>query len=251
MIPAQSQIPKEFDELRERARQAISPLKPADDHTKADDKFLFMAKRTDAGRRLPPYYLVYFLLVDLLGFRNLGRFEKLAWSVPVDLDGVAYLIEHGKFGIGVFAHEPEAEEQQAQRIVQLIHKAVKIAQPYFRWRTETAVQELKFNIENKGRNLFDRYEYFCTCFKSTAAEAEARKHECIVTRKELSFGSSNSYEYPSWKMARHAGWLALAAVDAFFAWTEHIFIHMAILQGMITTGDQVAAARRGGVGYQI
>jgi hypothetical protein len=240
MTRHQTDVPKEFDRIREMANRAILPLKPADATTRAEEKFLFTAKRTEAGRLLPPYYLIYFLLVDLLGFNNLGKFEKLAWSVPVDLDGVAYLIEHRKLGIGVFAHKPEAEEHQAQRIVQLIHKGVKVAQPYFRWRAETAVQKSKFNIANKGRQLFDRYEYFRDCSKSAAAEAEARKEERIVTRRETSFGNSTTYEYPSWKIARNAGWMALAAVDAFFAWTEHIFIHMAILQGIITTGDQVA-----------
>jgi hypothetical protein len=88
-------LPKELEAVRAAASRAINPIKPADATTQApDDNFLFDAKRSDAGRNLPPYYLVYFLLVDLLGFKNLGRFEKLAWSIPIDLDGVAYLIEH-------------------------------------------------------------------------------------------------------------------------------------------------------------
>jgi hypothetical protein len=37
----------------------------------------------------------------LLGFHDLGRFEKLAWSVPIDFEGIAYLIEYRKFGVGV------------------------------------------------------------------------------------------------------------------------------------------------------
>jgi hypothetical protein len=28
----------------------------------------------------------------------------------------------------------------------------------------------------------------------------------------------------------------MAAIDAFFSWTEHMFIHLAILNGRITTG---------------
>jgi hypothetical protein len=50
--------------------RAISPIKPADASTRAEPNFLFTAKRTIAGRSLPPYYLVYFLLVNLLGFRT-------------------------------------------------------------------------------------------------------------------------------------------------------------------------------------
>jgi hypothetical protein len=35
-------------------------------------------------------------------------------------------------------------------------------------------------------------------------------------------------------------WLALGTIDAFFGWTEHIFIHLAVLQGKVTTGAEVA-----------
>jgi hypothetical protein len=240
MIRSQRQIPEQFDEIRERARHAISPLKPADDQTKADDKFLFTAERTEAGRRLPPYYLVYFLLVDLLGYRNLGRFEKVAWSVPVDLDGTAFLIEHRKFGLGVFAHNPDVQEQEARRIVQLIQKGVKVAKPYFRWVADEAVHASQLNVVNNSRSLFERYVYFRDSFNSVAAEAEARKTERVVTEEKTSYGAVTTTRYPAFEILRNARWLALAAVDAFFAWTEHIFIHVAILKGKITTGDEVA-----------
>jgi hypothetical protein len=233
-------IPEEFDPLCERARRAMAPLKPADKTTKAADNLLFIAKRTEAGRRLPPYYLVYFLLVDLLEYRNLGKFEKLAWSVPVDLHGTAFLVEHRKFGLGIFAHNPETEEPQAEEIARLIQKGVKIAKPYFKWLANAAVQESKLNVVNNGHRLFERYAYFRDNFKSKVAEAKARKTERIVTEKKTNSGSPQTIQYPAWEIARNASWLALAAVDAFFAWTEHIFIHVAVLKGKITTGDEVA-----------
>ena len=49
----------------------------------------------------PEYYLVYFLLVDLLGFKCYGRGEKVAWSTPVEIEGQHFLIEHRKLGLGV------------------------------------------------------------------------------------------------------------------------------------------------------
>ena len=73
-------VPLDIEAIRRKARAAIKPLK-----TVSSD--FFGRNRIKAGRRLPEYYLVYFLLVDLLGFENLGRHEKLAWSIPVDLDG--------------------------------------------------------------------------------------------------------------------------------------------------------------------
>ena len=38
---------------------------------------------------------------------------------------------------------------------------------------------------------------------------------------------------------REARWLGVSAVEAFFSWTEHVFIQMAIVQGHCTTGQEV------------
>jgi len=69
------------------------------------------------------------------------------------------------------------------------------------------------------------------------AEAKRRKDERI-TRQLPGGGTSTSFPYI--RLSREAHWLALAAIEAFFSWTEHIFIHLVILQGKITTGAQVA-----------
>lgn len=38
-----------------------------------------------------------------------------------------------------------------------------------------------------------------------------------------------------------ADWLAMATIDAFFSWTEHIFIHLAVLVGNKTSAQEVAS----------
>src|SRR5579872_478259 len=126
-------LPVEFERLRELARRAIAPIKPADESSEAEDDFLFKARRTEASAGLPPYYLVYFLLVELLGFKDLGRFEKIAWSVPLDLEVTAYLIDYRKFGIGIFGRDGEESEEDAKRIVRLVRRGVRAAQPFFRF----------------------------------------------------------------------------------------------------------------------
>ena len=56
-------------------------------------------------RRPAAPVLVYFLLVELLGFRDFGREEKVAWSVPVNFGGRPYGIEYRKLGLGIFGNE--------------------------------------------------------------------------------------------------------------------------------------------------
>jgi len=230
----------DIDIIRARALKAVEPVKPADDTTNAEKNLLLSAKRTNAGRQLPEHYLVYFLLVDLLGFKNLGRWEKLAWSVPIDFKGRAYLIEHRKFGVGVFAGDGTDTEAEAAEIVEAIKRGVKAAKPYFEWIAEQAVANSHLNVENRSRELLDRYHHFFELYQLKAQEAEDRKNEKVVTEHKTNGGKSWSTHFPAFGLRREAKWLAIATIDAFFSWTEHILIHLAILRGTVTTGDKVA-----------
>jgi hypothetical protein len=83
--------------VRELALKALGALEPAGaPKSEVETRGLMLSSRTDGGRNLPAYYLVYFLLVDLLGFPNLGQWEKVAWTVPVRYYGRLYGIEHRK-----------------------------------------------------------------------------------------------------------------------------------------------------------
>ena len=195
--------------------------------------------------------------MELLGFKNLGQFEKVSWSVPVDLDGVAYLIEHRKMGCGVFVQNKDTDEPQAQRIVSLIKKGISKAAPFFRWLAENAISDSKINVRNVSDKLFRRYQFFLDAFREASAEVERYNEDNEIARqqRQLPFEQGaysvkdqdrltvaervEKFTLPHFRMQSKAGWLAFAAIDAFFSWTEHVFIHIAILQGTITTGAQL------------
>ena len=96
-------------------------------------------------------------------------------------------------------------------------------------------------MHNRSGELFDTFQYFVDAAAAKAKEAEARKDERI--RTEL---GSNAYSvrFPAFELQREARWLRLSAVEHFYSWTEHIFIHIAILLGRATTGDDVATLAR-------
>jgi hypothetical protein len=237
---------KDIENLRGAALRAISPIKPPDSNAQLG-KLLWEARRTEAGRNLPYYYLVYFLLIELLRFPNLGRSEKIAWSIPIDFEGTIYLVEYRKFGVGVFCEKADTQEDQAKRIVSLISKGVKVADPFFRSLADDAVRESRVNVKNNSASLFQRYEYLRDKFREAWAGATARKGEVEThTGEEQISGISNpvrvtTYNFPSTLLMQEARWIGIAAIDAFFAWTEHVFIHLAIIQGRATTGDAVAS----------
>jgi hypothetical protein len=73
-----------------------------------------------------------------------------------------------------------------------------------------------------------------------AAEAELRKHEKNIERKTLEDGSvMTTGSFPSHTFRKEAEWNAQAAVEAFFSWTEQAFLHLAILQGRLRSGEDV------------
>nr|WP_156516777.1 hypothetical protein [Paraburkholderia caribensis] len=243
----------EIDVIRLRARKAIGELSPAGSpRSQAELNGALLSSRTAASRSLPPYYLVYFLLVDLLGFYHMGEWEKVAWSVPVRLGEKLYLIEHRKFGLGIFAPNLEAgatqsgfpsadAEADAVQIARLIRSGVSAAEPYFESRARSAVATENINVVNKNQALFERYVYFNDRARSLSDEAEARKEEKIIEEGSTpSGGWWKSVTYPSYKLRLESEWNAQAAIEAFFSWTEHIFIHLAILRGVLRTGEDVA-----------
>jgi hypothetical protein len=231
----------DIDKVRAAADRAIAPLKPADKNSPAAEDFLFDAQRTDAGRSLPPYYLVYFLLVELLGFRNLGQFEKIAWSVPVEFNSKVFLIEHRKFGLGIFASKVPDDEADAAQIAILVARASKAAQPYFAWRAEEAAKASELNVINRAAALFERFEFFAGLYAAKIAEAEQRKGEYI--KRDLGPNSWTA-RYPSSELRHEAEHYAVSTIESFFSWTEHVFILIAILLGGCVTGEDVRQLAR-------
>lgn len=228
---------EQVEAVRERARKAIAPLKPTD----RTRRYPMGTTRTKAGYALPPYYLVYFLLVELLKFRHGGRGEKVAWTIPVDFEGNLALIEYRKLGLGIFSAATAEDELVAERIVKAVERGVKAANPFFDHLAAEAVQRSKLNVKNNSAWLFSRYEYLRDQFREKAASAEARKDDVEKTEKILEDGTMiESFSMPAFRLKQEAGWLGIAAIKAFFSWTEHVLIHIAILQGKLKTGEEVA-----------
>lgn len=231
-------FPDDIEMLRRKIEKILAPIASAvEKGTKAEKNFLFTASRTDAGRSLPPYYLVYFLFVDLLGYKNLGQFEKVSWSVPIDYNGTAYRLEHAKLGMGLFASDKENQESECQEIIKKINKAVRAAHPYFEWVANEAAKRSDLNVLNHSLRLHDRYVFLVNEYKEKIQEAISRKDEKI--RTEYS-STSWGIEFPYYDLKKESEWLAISAINAFYSFTEHVFIHAAILKSMLLTGEDVA-----------
>ena len=221
-----------IEAIKAKALQAIWPLKSV-------DSTFYGNRRTAAGRGLPEHYLVYFLLVDLLGFKTLGRHEKLAWSIPVELEGQVLFIEHRKLGLGVFTPGgigAEETEPTAKEVVRLVNRGIRAARPYFDWRAEQAVNNSEINVRNKCDDLYQRFEFLLGLYNAKTAEVQANAGKRVRTDYPTGGFGISLPEYP---LSREAEWLGISVVESFFSWTEHVFVHLAILQGKCVTGSDV------------
>jgi hypothetical protein len=229
-------LPPEIEACRARAASIMEPLRLTRSLTDSDCHGLFLSSRTNGGRALRPYYLVYFLLVDLLGFDHSGRGDKVAWSIPVEFEHRLYVVEHRKFGLGIFEpqHDPKARmsgsvtilgEQDATTICRIINTAVDKSTPYFEWRAQQEARGSRLNVSNRSRALLSRYEHFVDEASRHGEQADRLRDE----KRYVELAEAR----------RRANWSAQAAIDAFYAWSEHAFIHLAVLQGSLSTGEAV------------
>lgn len=244
-------LPEAMQMVRDAAHKAIGELEPAGPpRSEEEPKGLFLSSPTIGGRDLPPYYLVYFLLVDLLEFPHLGKWEKSAWAVPVRYKGRLYGVEHRKMGLGIFSPNlaqdariskspSEEAEADAREISALINNGVSAAEAYFEWRADQVVNGINLNVVNHSSQLLDRYNSFSDRFRALSEEFQLRKDETVI-EKTIQKDGTTSVSIPSYTLHREAKWNAQAAIDAFFSWTEHAFIHLAILQGRLRSGKDVA-----------
>lgn len=228
---------QDIENIRKKVVKALGCIKKVNNDTQADDNFLFSAKLALSCKQLPPYYLLYFLFVDLLGFKNLGQFEKIAWSIPFDYKGKAYLLEHRKFGVCLLAHDPVKEEKEINEILENINNAIKIANPFFKYIAQLNLKTDKINVKNCSQLLYSRYKYFLKKYKSCHKKLELEEQKPPKIKK---IGNCTQIRYNNVYLYKQERlFLFFAFLEAFFSWTEHVFVLLAVINGEFTTGQDV------------
>ena len=167
-----------INDIRERVRETMHPLRGVD----SPDYALWDGYWTKAGASLPEYYIVFFLLVDLLEFNHVGQFEKAAWGIPIDLDGYVLSIEYRKRGRGIVDYHGDDPEPHAEQVVSLIEKGLPVARPYFDRRAEEAAKGSEMNVLNRAPDLYQRFEYLLDLYEAKHSAYQAHKDEIVETK---------------------------------------------------------------------
>lgn len=186
---------------------------------------------------LPKYYFIYLLFFHLLGFDNFEKLEKTKWSVLFEYKRNIFLIKYSKFGlsIGLFFDGRDVDEL-AKNLPISMAKAVEAAKPFFEWKAKSMIRTSKITVCNYSSDFFKKMYYFINKFKQRRDEVENWKSVEMVQGllKKSRIDALEYYAEPD-----DIRWLAIAAIEAFFSWTEHIFIHLIILNGKVLTGSSI------------
>lgn len=226
----------------------MSPIKEAANSKIDIYEIVSLGVKSESSYLLPTYYLLYFLLHDLLEFRNFGRFEKISWTFVLDYKDRIFIIQHTKFGMRIYLQDPNNDESFARQLAIKLKKTVKGIKEYFNFRAEEAVKSSKLNVENLNEDLYDRYQYLRSLF-----EKEFKAYECwkdktryveMPTYTDKKTGITvirTKIINHSQKHLRRLNWLSISCVEAFFSWTEHLFVHLAIIAEGLCNGEKVAS----------
>ena len=217
----------DLKEYKERALRILDPIR------ESEKDFLSESKRSNSRKYLPEYYLIFFLFSDLLGFKNLGRFDKIAWSFPVYYKEKAFLIEYRKSGVGIFIQDEKNDQEDALDLSKKIGKAVKCIRPFYDYIAKQAVSDSKFNVINYNQQFYKRFDYLLKLYKDKSRKLLSLKDISFSLSKPCEPKSSVSFDF------ERANWVAISCIEAFFSWTEHLFVHLAIIRQGLSKGEEV------------
>jgi hypothetical protein len=239
-IRGSTRVESTIERVLQHTLRALGPVRAASSSTRFPKDFELVARRTRAEAQLPAHYLCWFLFAELLQFPRWGQSEKVAWSVLIDFGGEPYLLEHAKFGMRLLTDDHPHSEEGAAEIVSRINRALKPALPFFEQIAQEAVEGSHVSIYNRCRDLRDRYEFLRECHEAKICEIQVSgdkrielPHEGWRGRRFLYVGDEAQ------RLCIESEHLGISAVEAYFSWTEHVFVHLAVLTGNANSAKEV------------
>lgn len=194
--------------------------------------------RTPYEKELKPYYLIFLLFVSFLGYGYSGKEEKVSFTIPIKYKGNVFLLQHRKLGMALLSFSGVPKDD-CLSVVKLINKAINKVKPFFDYYANETSNANSLNVINNSIPFFDRLCFQLELYKQKVKEKEEFTTRPINNTNDVLADIMSKYNQEN-TLEREKNWLAISVIDAFFSFTEHVFIHAAILQGKLLTKQEVA-----------
>jgi hypothetical protein len=207
--------------LSEAARKRLAPVL---DKLEPSEAASYQARVPVERERMPVPWLPYIALVQVIGCRDLGPADKTMWQVPFRYDGIEVMLTHEKFGVRLYlgvAEDGGGSQRLAAEIVGKLNAIVKtIEKEALQDLAEQKLDNGEVTLRNQHHRLRRAYEHFRTEAEQILAASEADDTRELGTVEEGDFllrGISKTFQ-----RLEVGGFNAIAAINAYFSWLEHV-----------------------------
>lgn len=106
-------------------------------------------------------YIVFIIFVKLKKFDFLGKWEKIAWQIPVEYKGEHLVFTHRKFGFKVITSGKSPKTiKLATEALEMIHKAIPFAEELIAPHIRNLIKKGSVSLDNEYSNIRNRYVFF-------------------------------------------------------------------------------------------
>ena len=160
----------------------------------------------------PEPYIVFIIFdLHLKKYEYGGRWEKVAWEIPIKYKGIPFLLSHRKFGFRILTTPACSEcKETAIEAVKAINKAIPIAEKLIEPYIKSRIDKGYITLPNDYWILKSRYDYFREMAESSFRKAEKYK-------------TSESYG-EVFKHTKKASNYVITMIDAYFSLIEHALV---------------------------
>lgn len=174
-----------------------------------------------AVETLPPPDMVFLALVTILGFKYLGKGEKVLWTIPIFYKTIPFQLHHRKFGFTVEAENPRDSSTQelAREMLAALTKGIGFAEKVLEPMISLQIKEGNISIPNHFHQLDRRYRFFrkkaLRAYRQPSSKPkEFRDAQGNITGRSFDFG----------KAEREGFNFAVAMLGAYFSRLEHALV---------------------------
>lgn len=216
--------------LRERLDLKLKDFSPDDEANKHWTDFNAGKPAGIKPESRPAPYIVFIIFVYLKKYSFGGKWEKVAWEIPIKYKGVPMMLTHRKFGFKILTFSgSESDEALAQEAIYKINKAIPVAEKLMEPAIKEQVDAGAITLSNEYHELRSRYEYFRE--QSEYYLSEDSKEEIDIRSFDDHIAALNAIR----KSQNKASNYAIAMIDAYFSLLEHILV---MIKPFITVSEK-------------
>lgn len=161
-------------------------------------------------------YIVFIIFVKILKFDFQGRWEKVAWEIPVLYKGIPFILAHRKFGFSISTRPREEIDvnELAVEAIEMIHKAIPYAETLIAPEIKKLINEGRITLSNEYLEIRDRYQFF----------RQKANLEFTNTKKETEMSKLIREMRDEPFKTRHGQYHLIAMLDAYYSMLEHLLV---------------------------